>query len=186
MAVSWVCVPAPEPVGGVSVAVTDAGAAAVAFSPEPPAEAPPRLASVPPADAERTALVARQIAEYLAGRRRFFDFPVDWSLTSGAQRTVLQALHRTVGYGRTVTYGELAAASGVYDGAAPGERWVGARSVGQIMGSNPVALIVPCHRVVASDGLGGFGGGYGGVEVKRWLLTLEGVLAPTLDWSGPA
>ncbi|WP_055588104.1 methylated-DNA--[protein]-cysteine S-methyltransferase [Peterkaempfera griseoplana] len=186
MAVSWVSVEAPEPVGGVSVAVTTAGAAAVAFSAEPPAEVPALLASAPGADAERTALVARQVAEYLAGRRRVFDFPVDWSLTSGAQRTVLQALHRTVGYGRTVTYGELAAGSGVYDGVAPGERWAGARSVGQIMGSNPVALIVPCHRVVASDGLGGFGGGYGGVEVKRWLLTLEGVLPPTLDWNGPA
>ncbi|WP_377270514.1 methylated-DNA--[protein]-cysteine S-methyltransferase [Peterkaempfera sp. SMS 1(5)a] len=186
MAVSWASVEAPEPVGGVSVAVTTAGAAAVAFSVQPPAEVPALLASAPGADAERTALVARQVAEYLAGRRRVFDFPVDWSLTSGAQRTVLQALHRAVGYGRTVTYGELAAGSGVYDGVAPGERWAGARSVGQIMGSNPLALIVPCHRVVASDGLGGFGGGYGGVEVKRWLLTLEGVLPPTLDWNGPA
>ncbi|MGA5701600.1 methylated-DNA--[protein]-cysteine S-methyltransferase [Peterkaempfera bronchialis] len=186
MAVSWASVAAPEPLGGVSVAVTAAGAAAVAFSARPPDEVPTRLATAPPADAQRTALVARQVGEYLAGRRRVFDFPVDWSLTSGPQRTVLQALHRAVGYGRTVTYGELAAGSGVYDAVPPGERWAAAREVGQIMGSNPVALIVPCHRVVASDGLGGYGGGYGGVEVKRWLLTLEGVLAPTLDWSGPA
>ncbi|MCD0483484.1 methylated-DNA--[protein]-cysteine S-methyltransferase [Streptacidiphilus sp. ASG 303] len=185
MAADWACVEAPEPLGGVSVAVTAAGAAAVSFSPRPPDGADPRLAAAPPAGEERAALVARQVAEYLAGRRRAFDFPVDWGLTAGPQRTVLQTLHRTVGYGRTVTYGELAAASGVYDDVAPGERWAGARGVGQIMGSNPLALIVPCHRVVAADGLGGYGGGYGGVGTKRWLLTLEGVLAPTLDWNGP-
>ena len=50
------------------------------------------------------------------------------------------------------------------------------------MGSNPIPLIIPCHRVVASDGLGGYSGGTG-PEVKRWLLILEGALPPTLDWS---
>lgn len=54
------------------------------------------------------------------------------------------------------------------------------------MGANPLSLIVPCHRVVASDGLGGFGSGPLGLEIKRWLLTLEGVLPPTLDWNGEA
>jgi methylated-DNA-[protein]-cysteine S-methyltransferase len=49
------------------------------------------------------------------------------------------------------------------------------------MGSNPIPVIVPCHRVLASDGLGGYSGG-AGVEVKRWLLILEGALPPTLDW----
>ena len=57
-----------------------------------------------------------------------------------------------------------------------------ARAVGQIMGSNPIPVIVPCHRVVASDGLGGYSGG-AGPEVKRWLLILEGSLPPTLDWT---
>jgi O-6-methylguanine DNA methyltransferase len=56
-----------------------------------------------------------------------------------------------------------------------------ARTVGTIMGGNPIPVIVPCHRVVASDGLGGYSGG-AGVEVKRWLLILEGALPPTLDW----
>ncbi|MFJ6211752.1 methylated-DNA--[protein]-cysteine S-methyltransferase [Streptomyces sp. NPDC092296] len=185
MAAGWVSVEAPEPLGAVGAAVTAAGVAAVAFAVRPPADLTARLAPAPAARPEQAALVARQIAEYLAGRRQTFDFPIDWSLTAGAQRTVLQTLHRTVGYGRTVTYGALADRSGVYDDAGPGERWAGARDVGQIMGSNPVALLVPCHRVVASDGLGGYGGGYGGVETKRWLLTLEGVLAPTLDWNGP-
>ena len=58
---------------------------------------------------------------------------------------------------------------------------VPARAVGKIMGSNPIPVIVPCHRVLASDGLGGYSGG-AGVEVKRWLLILEGSLPPTLDW----
>ena len=61
------------------------------------------------------------------------------------------------------------------DGSLP------ARTVGQIMGSNPIPVVVPCHRVVASDGLGGYSGG-AGTEVKRWLLILEGSLPPTLDW----
>ena len=98
---------------------------------------------------------------------------------------MLQTLHRTVGYGKTVTYGELATRSGVFEDG-PGEHALAARAVGSIMGSNPVFLLVPCHRVVAADGIGGFGGGPLGMEVKRWLLTLEGVLAPTLDWDGPS
>jgi methylated-DNA-[protein]-cysteine S-methyltransferase len=56
-----------------------------------------------------------------------------------------------------------------------------ARVAGQIMGSNRLPLLVPCHRVVASDGIGGYSGGTG-IEAKRWLLILEGVLPPTLDW----
>ena len=56
-----------------------------------------------------------------------------------------------------------------------------ARAIGSIMGANPIPIIVPCHRVVAGNGLGGFSGGEG-VESKRWLLTMEGYLQPTLDW----
>jgi methylated-DNA-[protein]-cysteine S-methyltransferase len=61
-----------------------------------------------------------------------------------------------------------------------------ARVVGQIMASNPVAIIVPCHRVVAGTGLGGYSGG-SGTDVKHWLLVFEGVLPATLDWdsAGP-
>jgi methylated-DNA-[protein]-cysteine S-methyltransferase len=84
-----------------------------------------------------------------------------------------------VGYGETVSYGELAARSGAFHGERGG---IGARRVGSIMGSNPLPVVVPCHRVVAADGLGGFGGG---LEVKRWLLALEGALPPTLDLGVP-
>ncbi|MFD0330740.1 methylated-DNA--[protein]-cysteine S-methyltransferase [Streptacidiphilus monticola] len=132
-------------------------------------------------DEEKAERVRAEVGAYFAGARRDFGLPLDWSRTEGLQRTVLQTLHREVGYGRTVTYGELARLSGAFlpdDFEAP-------RTVGQIMGSNPLFLLVPCHRVVASDGLGGFGGGELGLAVKRWLLTLEGVLAPTLDWNGP-
>jgi methylated-DNA-[protein]-cysteine S-methyltransferase len=122
----------------------------------------------------------RQVAEYFAGRRRVFDLPVDWSRVTEARRRVLAVLAESVAFGQTITYGGLAGASGVTgDGGMPA-----ARVVGQVMASNPYPLVVPCHRVVASDGLGGFSGGTG-IEVKRWLLTFEGVLPPTLDWHWP-
>ncbi len=100
---------------------------------------------------------------------------------SRLQRQVLGVLFETVGYGQTVSYGTLArrARSDGRTTALP------ARAVGRIMGSNPIPVVVPCHRVVAADGLGGYSGGQG-LEVKRWLLVLEGALPPTLDWASPA
>ena len=85
-------------------------------------------------------------------------------------------LFDSVGYAETVSYGTLARRV-----QSAGGTLVPARAIGQIMGSNPIPLIVPCHRVVAADGLGGYSGGIG-LEVKRWLLTFEGALPPTLDW----
>jgi len=114
-----------------------------------------------------------QLREYLAGARRVFDLPLDWSLTRGAQLQVLSTLFATVGHGETVTYGELAARSRL------GSAYTAARGVGSIMGSNPLPVVVPCHRVMAADGLGGFGGGR---ATKEWLLALEGVLTPALDF----
>jgi methylated-DNA-[protein]-cysteine S-methyltransferase len=119
----------------------------------------------------------RQLAEYFSGQRQEFDLPIDWSGFGPAQRQVLGRLHADVGYGETVTYGTLADRAGI----PAGPDVIPARAVGQIMGSNPIPVIVPCHRVVASDGLGGYSGG-AGPEVKRWLLILEGSLPPTLDW----
>src|SRR5690242_8201309 len=113
-----------------------------------------------------------QLTEYFAGEREVFDVPLDWSGMGGLRLRVLRLLYEEVPYGKTVTYGELAALAGAPDGA---------RAVGGIMNSNPIPIIVPCHRVVASDGLGGFSGGTG-IEVKRWLLTLEGSIPATLDW----
>jgi O-6-methylguanine DNA methyltransferase len=123
-----------------------------------------------------------QFGEYFAGQRRSFDLPVDWSGMSAAQRQVLPVLLASAPYGETVTYGALARRAGLADGG----KVPAARVTGQIMGSNPCPIVVPCHRVVAGDGLGGYSGG-AGIEIKRWLLIFEGALPPTLDWdpAGP-
>ena len=111
----------------------------------------------------------RQLRAYFAGSLRRFELPLDWRLSSGFNRQVLRELERSVPYGAVVGYGELAARGG-----QPGA----AQAVGHAMGSNPLPLVVPCHRVVESDGgIGGFGGG---VETKRHLLALEGVLPQPL------
>ncbi|GAB1335021.1 methylated-DNA--[protein]-cysteine S-methyltransferase [Streptomyces sp. E-15] len=111
----------------------------------------------------------RQLRAYLAGERHDFDLPLDWSLISGFNRQVLRELASGVPYGTVVGYGDLAGRVG-----QPG----GAQAVGAAMGANPLPVVVPCHRVVESDGgIGGFGGG---LETKRKLLALEGVLPEPL------
>ncbi|MGW0993728.1 methylated-DNA--[protein]-cysteine S-methyltransferase [Streptomyces sp. NPDC002520] len=111
----------------------------------------------------------RQIESYFAGGRHDFDLPLDWSLISGFNRQVLRELASGVPYGTVVGYGDLAGRVG-----QPG----GAQAVGAAMGANPLPVVVPCHRVVESDGgIGGFGGG---LEAKRKLLALEGVLPEPL------
>jgi methylated-DNA-[protein]-cysteine S-methyltransferase len=193
MTLEWASI--DTPVGPVSVACGDAGVAEVRFGAPPAgatAEGPPAGATAggPPAGAtaggqpgggpggSRTVRDARrQLAEYFSGQRKEFYLPIDWSGFGPAQRQVLGLLYDDVGYGETVTYGTLAGRAGI----PASTDVIPARAVGQIMGSNPIPVIVPCHRVVASDGLGGYSGG-AGPEVKRWLLILEGSLPPTLDW----
>jgi methylated-DNA-[protein]-cysteine S-methyltransferase len=155
--------------GALTVGVTPVGLALVAFGDEPETAlwAAEKLGEEPTADPAGSAEAAAQLAEYLAGERNAFDLPLDWRLTAGRQREVLQVLYETVPYGATVSYGELAARSGM------GRDYTGARGVGSIMGSNPIPVVVPCHRVLAAGGLGGFGGGS---ARKEWLLGLEGVL----------
>ena len=180
-----------SPVGEISVACSAAGLAQVRFGP-PHATSPARAtgagdqpegAHEDRGGADRQLDRARtQFGEYFAGQRRAFDLPVDWSGMSASQRQVLPVLLASAAYGETVTYGTLARRAGLADqGKVPA-----ARVTGQIMGSNPCPIIVPCHRVVAGDGLGGYSGGTG-IEIKRWLLTFEGALPPTLDWdpAGP-
>jgi methylated-DNA-[protein]-cysteine S-methyltransferase len=110
---------------------------------------------------------------YFAGRLTTFDVPFDLGRQTEATRAVLMTLYDTVGHGETVTYGELAARSGTT---------VPARGIGSIMGANPIPIIVPCHRVVAGDGLGGYSGGREGegLLTKRWLLEHEGALPAAL------
>jgi len=164
------------PVGQVSVACTDAGVARVTYgSPPGPGPALGTLAS------RLLEAALEELEEYFGGRLKSFNVPVDLGAANGARRTVLAVLHGTVGFGQTITYGALAALAGVEATAGPGGTVPPARVVGQIMASNPVALIVPCHRVVAGTGLGGYSGGTG-TDVKRWLLVFEGAIPATLDW----
>lgn len=105
----------------------------------------------------------RQLSTYLEGASTRLDLPVDLSLTrSPWRRTVLNRLRR-VARGKTVTYGELAQRSGSPRAA---------RAVGSVCATNPVPIVVPCHRVLPTSGkVGNYGGG---PEIKRWLLDLEG------------
>jgi len=113
--------------------------------------------------AEHLRRACRQLREYFAGRRAVFDVPLDLSSGTPFQRRVWRAC-ASIPYGEVRSYGELARMAGCPRGA---------RAVGQVMGSNPVPLVVPCHRVIRSDGsLGGFGSG---LWVKRRLLRIEGV-----------
>jgi len=109
----------------------------------------------------------RQMEEYLAGQRKKFDLDLDLHGTP-FQKRCWNALLK-IPYGKTCSYAELAQAVGSPDGF---------RAVGQANHRNPVAIIVPCHRVVTTEGtLGGYGGG---LEAKRWLLELEGAELPCL------
>lgn len=112
---------------------------------------------------DRAALapVAQQLQEYGRGERRVFELELDLSGTEFELR-IWNAL-RAIPWGRTRTYGEIAQAIG-----APGA----ARAVGRANGRNPLPIVVPCHRVVSEQGLGGFSGG---LEVKQRLLALERV-----------
>ena len=130
----------------------------------------PQGASTEPDETVQRAL--GQLREYFAGQRRDFDLPLDWPPLEPTTVAVLRTL-MAVGYGETVTYAELARRSGT---------GVPARAIGSIMAANPWPIIVPCHRVVAADGLGGYSGGERGheLETKRWLLENEGALPPAL------
>jgi methylated-DNA-[protein]-cysteine S-methyltransferase len=166
------------PVGRLSVGCSQAGLSQIRFGGPPgPAQAQRATGAAPGAAGELAGAAMAQVAEYFSGQRRRFDLFIDWSGTSPLQQQVLRMLFESVGYGDTVSYGTLARRAGLgrFRGSPP------ARAVGRIMGSNPIPVVVPCHRVVAADGLGGYSGGTG-PEVKRWLLTLEGALPPTLDW----
>jgi methylated-DNA-[protein]-cysteine S-methyltransferase len=155
------------PIGVIGVGATASGLARVSFAGErmPLSDADPDE----PAAKTQLAEAMDQLAAYFDGTRHDFSLDIDWSGVTGLRLAVLQALHETVTFGRTTTYGALAAQAGSRDDA---------RAVGGIMGSNPVPIVVGCHRVLASDGLGGFGGG---LHTKEWLLAWEGSLTATLD-----
>ena len=104
--------------------------------------------------------MAAQMRGYFAGERRQFDLPL--APRGGAFQQAFYTALCAIPYGETRTYGDLAKELGV-----------SAQAVGQACGANPIAILIPCHRVLAADGLGGFSGA-GGVEAKVTLLKLEG------------
>ena len=122
-----------------------------------------RFASGSEPDRDDTPLLRRaetQIAAYFESRRRQFDLPLAPAATAFQAR--VRTAMQDIPYGQTRSYGELAHSTG----GAP-------RAIGQACGANPLPLVVPCHRVVAADGLGGYSGGQG-LATKRLLLALEG------------
>ena len=154
-----------SPVGGLLLAATPSGVVRVAFESEGfddvldvlAEKVSPRILHAP----ARLDRLAEELDEYFAGHRRGFDVTLDWSLTSGFRRTVQQLLP-TVGFGATTTYGELARQLG-----NPGA----VRAVGTACATNPLPVVVPCHRVLRSDG--SLGGYRGGLPAKSYLLDLE-------------
>ena len=148
----------PSPYGEVTVVVSDAGLREISLpgDDQPDAE---------PGAPDRK--VARQLDDWFAGKRHAFDVELDLEGIEGFRRLALETLAREVGWGETVTYGELADLAG---------RPRAARAAGSAMRDNPLPFVIPCHRVVAAGGkIGGYGGGRNAVALKRELLAREGV-----------
>ncbi|MGW5723783.1 methylated-DNA--[protein]-cysteine S-methyltransferase [Amycolatopsis sp. NPDC003865] len=156
-----------SPVGSLLLAATEAGLVKVAFDRQDHdavlaalAEAiSPRILLAP----ARLDAATRQLDEYFTGGRRSFDLPLDFRLARGFRLSVLEHLPE-IGYGHTESYAEVAAAAGSPKAV---------RAVGTACALNPLPVVVPCHRVVRSDG--SYGQYAGGEEAKRTLLTMEAV-----------
>jgi methylated-DNA-[protein]-cysteine S-methyltransferase len=157
---------ADSPIGPLLVAATDAGLVRLGFAREDDdailqdlaTRIAPRVVRSP----ARLDEVRRELDEYFSGSRDHFDLPLDWRLSHGFRKTVLEHLYADVPYGRTVSYLELATIVGNPKAS---------RAVGTAMATNPIPIVVPCHRVLRTGGnLGGYGGG---LETKVKLLALE-------------
>jgi methylated-DNA-[protein]-cysteine S-methyltransferase len=154
-----------SPVGPLLLAATEQGLVRVAFAGEGhdavlqalADKISPRVLHAP----ARLDAASRELAEYFAGQRRRFDLPLDWRLSAGFRRTVLSHLPE-IGYGHTASYAAAAALAG---------RPKAIRAAATACATNPLPVVVPCHRVVLSDGR--IGNYRGGPEAKRILLTLE-------------
>ena len=164
MDVAWVV--EDTPIGPLTLAATPTGLVRVGFGHEDDvltelaADVSPRVVRLP----KRLDGLRRQLDEYFAGRRRRFDVALDRRLSHGYRRTVLEELSR-VPYGETVSYKDLAERTGNPKAS---------RAVGTAMATNPIPIVVPCHRVLRTGGaLGGYGGG---LDTKVWLLRHEGAL----------
>jgi methylated-DNA-[protein]-cysteine S-methyltransferase len=158
-----------SPLGPLMVASTPRGLVRLSYSQFRDEEAvlsdlarrvSPRVLEAP----ARVDRVRRELDEYFEGRRTKFELPIDWTLTRGFTTEVLRAT-AAVGFGHTTTYSEVARTAG-------SPRAV--RAAGNSLGSNPMPIVVPCHRVLRTGG--GLGGYTGGLERKEFLLRLEGAI----------
>ena len=141
----------PSPVGPLTIEEEDDAIVAIGWGNGVPGNGSPLLAEA-----------ARQLEAYFAGQLTDFDLPLA-PAGSGLEQRVWAAM-QTIPYGQTRSYGELAHAVG----SAP-------RAIGRACGRNPIPIVIPCHRVLARGGLGGYSG-EGGLATKQRLLTLEGAL----------
>lgn len=162
-----------SPIGPLLLAATDRGLVKVGFHAEPDAAGTGGAGAAgrdePAGAVGHIAVAEEQLGQYFAGGLKEFRLELDWSLSDGFNRRVLEELAARVPFGSVVSYQFLADRVG-----EPGA----AQAVGRAMASNPLPIVVPCHRVIESDGgLGGFGGG---LDTKRSLLALEGVLPEPL------
>ncbi|MGI8417937.1 MAG: methylated-DNA--[protein]-cysteine S-methyltransferase [Nakamurella sp.] len=154
------------PVGSLLLATTELGLVRVAYASENHESVlqtladriSPRVLNAP----KRLDAVATELDEYFSGRRRSFDLTLDWRLSAGFRSTVLHHLADDLAYGQTASYGTVAQMAG-------NPRAV--RAVGTACATNPIPVVVPCHRVVRADG--SMGNYLGGPDAKRTLLTLE-------------
>jgi len=158
-----------SPVGPVLVAATRRGLVRISFGAvyDEDAVLADLCARVSPRIVEAPSYfdaVRKELDEYFHGQRTRFDLPLDWSLTGGFGRRVLEHTAR-IPYGGVSSYKEVAAKAGSPRGA---------RAAGNALGANPIPIVVPCHRVLATGGgLGGYGGG---IDRKEFLLKLEGAI----------
>jgi methylated-DNA-[protein]-cysteine S-methyltransferase len=156
---------ADTPIGPLTLTATDVGVLRIAFGDEDQVldelatQVSPRVLHLP----ARLDALRRELDEYFAGRRHRFDIPLDRRLSRGFRAQALEALAAHVGYGETASYKDVATLVGNPKAT---------RAVGSAMATNPIPIVVPCHRVLRSGGvLGNYGGG---PEIKAWLLRHEG------------
>jgi methylated-DNA-[protein]-cysteine S-methyltransferase len=157
-----------SPIGELVVFVTPRGLLRIKYADEPiegvladvASRVSPRILRAP----ARTDEARHELEAYFGLRRRTFNLPIDWSLVRGFTASVLHQTAR-IPFGDVLTYGQVAAQAGSPRAA---------RAAGNALGSNPIPIVVPCHRVLHADG--GLGGYSGGLDRKRYLLALEGSL----------
>lgn len=157
------------PIGKLWLAVTDLGLAAVEWGQsqaEFEAYLVKRFKRPVTYDPKKVKDASKELTEYLNGKRRLFTIIIDWTVVRPFQRAVLQATYY-IPYGETRTYKEVSEQI---------NRPNAARAVGRAEATNPMPLVIPCHRVIGTDGkLHGYGLGEG-LKTKEWLLKLEGAL----------